>query len=743
MRLSLQAMLFLRTALPLVALASILMLAVMHPVRVQSDEKGRGNAFADERQTCMANAIVDKYIANIMALKSKYPELARFGQSPEFKRRDGEFRYDYKVIHTVVDGRIQVRVLPGGCSIYYRIASADSQGAAPPDSDWISLNGGHTSSGSFSFGHGFFTSQAISVYQKSDDDTANAPLRDSVSRAINDPSYLAIVGEYELSERHVALDNDALLAALETRKWILSMDVFLVLPYRTLTPKQLAWLRQGLVEEKFLLEYTASALDLIQKQDPASWEKARGDLIRLAFKAENTQTSIWESGPLPGSPWTTPRRIRGHVLKLLRDGEPADLEIAGALLSSDTGTDNRLTALDYIARQKGDPARKLLLGALENSHRSVQAKAAALVGEGKMTDGADGLHRLLGSSSLNVRTAANAALIQLGLPATDVTPLPPLPDSARQMAATLGQRGFNDGDILQSHLLPFDEKTTPLPKIDAAWIKKETAKYEAATVSPYYYTRWMTIPGQFLLATALKLKDEETARLLYAKLCDSFETDDIALACATETLVWNRFSVGLDHFHKKEDSAAQVSFEKVLQFSDQARPGTFLGEYVRQSQELLGYLKAKTPEPPSLPPDKSNAAAWSRYWIARLKDCDGDRPSPEGENIRQAGLAALPSLIDALSDQTPTRNRTYWRHYLPTRGIVHIGDAAKDIIRVIAGDYGLKPPALEGTEETPAKRQATLRKWLATVPPGSRPVAVEKRERKLDYPVGRYEWGED
>jgi hypothetical protein len=89
----------------------------------------------DGDQTKIAECVTDQLIARIVALKPQYPQLAKFGDAPEFVRLPGGFRYDYRVerIPAAKGETLRERPLPGGCFLYFRILSgSDMAGVFVP-----------------------------------------------------------------------------------------------------------------------------------------------------------------------------------------------------------------------------------------------------------------------------------------------------------------------------------------------------------------------------------------------------------------------------------------------------------------------------------------------------------------------------------------------------------------------------------------------------------------------------------
>ena len=694
----------------------------------------------DARQKEIANTVVDKIIERIKALKPKYPELEKFGEAPYFTRGDGEFRYDYKIEKVMVKDQPQAKALPGGCGIYCRLYA---QGA--PQSKWFFYYQWASIGG---LRAGISRELSINVYQKSSDDDVLAPLVDAIRDAEQaewDGTCAHLTSEYLLSKKGIALDTPSLLDAVENPDAATGANALTALQFRALAPEQMARLRQSFHDGKMPVGNGQLLIQMVDKQDHANLPAFLDDVIAVSLASEQAGKDTFQRTPFFNEAWASDARsLRRDMIPLdFKDGDPAYLDPAGKILAADTALDNRLKALDYVSKQSGDAAHQLLIDALQNSFRSVQANAAEIIGEQKLLSAADALRPLLDSSSSKVRTAAAKALGQLGTPVPSPLPVPPLPDSARQIAAALWQHGLNDEDFLVIHALPWPNAAF-MPSLDADTLKIAAKAY----VSPgdKFEVPWAhkTPPGPFLLAAAIKFKQDDLAQQIYGRICDKYETDDEALASGMDALGWDRFSVALNEFHFKNDQAAVLQFPQVIAFSDVAKPFTLLSIYIRQSTELLHYLQTKPPEKETPVPDQADTAAYVNYWIGQLKDCDGEHPSEAGENIRALGLKAVPMLIDAIPDKTPTRNFSYGRSYLPQRDLVYVGNAAKTIIFVIGQDYDLKAPGFQQFDNsTPAELQEKLRAWLKTIPADAKPLAQEKPDRDLMFPAGRYFWGDD
>ena len=88
-----------------------------------------------------------------------------------------------------------------------------------------------------------------------------------------------------------------------------------------------------------------------------------------------------------------------------------------------------------------------------------------------------------------------------------------------------------------------------------------------------------------------------------------------------------------------------------------------------------------------------------------------------------------------MDDQRPTRTIGYWRDFHPSRYLVPVGGAARQIFEAISADYGLLLPKMpkHQDDETPseivAARRAILADWLKTIPVEAKRLSVSEREQ--------------
>jgi hypothetical protein len=709
----------------------------------------------DAGQQRIVRAVNDELIAGIEALKAKFPELARFGEAPEFRTVPGGFRYDYRVEKVTVTPREvpQERALRGGGIIFFRLYATDglphvmTAPGAQPFPPELNDYGTWSSAGGARAGIEHFCFLGLSPGS----DKLQDELKDLVNHEL-ETTFARMTSEYNLAQAGISLDVPSLLAAAadttpppDNRPFeSISQNAFIVLRSRQLAPAQLAQIREGFREGKYPLRGADSVCQIFQEQDAADFPGFLDDLVSGSLKAEHAGGDTFHLTPFTTfDPWASDAgEARGIVLADLQDNDARYLPVAALLLTSDTVLDHRLGALDYLARQPEPGARALILDALANSFRSVQACAAKITADQKWPGAEAGLRVLLNSPAPKVREAAVLALRELGITA-NAPPEPPVPDSARQIVDGLWRQGLDDDDFLKAHVLT-NINASLWPAFDDATLKKAIDQYTLATPRHPVLPWDQVVPAPFLLAAAVKLHDDEAARTIYGYLCDHYETDDEWSAAAADNLGWNRFAEGLDQFHRGEDDAAMASFAQVIGLAGIARPFSLLGIYIKQSQELTAYLKNRPPLTAGPEPSAKDTSAYAKYWIARLSECDGSRPSPAGEKLRQIGLPAIPFLLAAAADRTPTRNFSYWRSYEPSRDLVYVGDAALTVLYVIAQDYGLDPPRFPSryVSVTPPLLEK-LRAWAAAIPADARLLPPEKRPPKLLYPAGRYYWGDD
>ncbi len=587
-------------------------------------------------------------------------------------------------------------------------------------------------------------------------DPADAALAASLNQAVQDESkgiFARLTSELLLTRQHVALDVPSLLAAAQSTvpgtdddpTGNLSYNAIVALKFKTLTPRQWADFRQSLEAGKVhLTTFSVGEVDqLVQKYAAADRPEILLELAQASLRAEQAGGDTFQSTPLFGVAGASDARaVRGYILAQLHDGEPRNVPVSALLLVSDPDAQLRISALDYLARQPGAVAHARVLGALSGNYRGVEIEAAGIAGERKMADAVPALQRLLSASGSNVRSAAAAALRQLGRPAA-APPIPPLPNDARRLAQKLTQRGLADDDLLLNHQL-MNINAPLLPALDRTSVEQaigsETSPESRQPGSLYLRE---PIPSQFLLAAALKLHDNAAAARIYDAMCDDFDTDELALDDATDKLGWDRLAEGLNEFHLHHDTIALPWLQQVLAMAALARPFSLLSVYLKQSTELSRYLQARGPEDHSPEPAQANRADYARYWIARLRDDDGIHPDPAAEKLREMELAGVPYLIDAVADRTPTRTFSYPRSYLPVRAFIYIGDDALALLDDIAQDYSTSLPVdFHNTSTLAPGYQDRLRAFFAELTSHPGPPSA-KRQPPILYPMGRYFWGDD
>jgi hypothetical protein len=717
----------------------------------------------DAGQAKIVQAVTDDFVAKIAALKPGHPPLAKFGQSPAFQRMPDGFRYDFHVERVAITKTLtaQERPLPGGGIIFLRFFPGDgwSPMVAPPElstyESWGTTGGARAGIGfNFSFG----------LRQKPDDamgnfaDPNDAALADALKHIWQeevDGLFARLTSELVLTRHGVHLDVPSLLAAAETRETTtvfnpadtLSYNAFVALLFHPMDGAQWAAFRAKLAAGDYqVTTFSVGEIDkLVQEHAPKDRTQALLDLVKASLRAEQSGRDTFQRTPFTGHSWAGDAgAVREYALAQLKDGVADDIPIATLLLTEDSDAQTRIRALDYLARQPGASSRQIILNALGNFDRSVQAYAAQLASQHKLTAAKPALQALLQSPAPQVRHAAADALKRLGAPVAE-PPVPPLTDSARKWAGALWQRGLTDDDIVKDHQL-MDINTSLLPAVDRASVDKaiddETPPIRKQSW-PLYAEE--PIPAAFLLAAAVRLKDSAAAARIYSAMCEDYENDAAALDAATDQLGWDRFAEGLNEFHEHHDQAALPWLAQVAALAPLAPPFSQLSVYIKQSAELADAIQHRPPAPSLPQPARTDTAAFVRYGLVRLRDDDGVQLDPAAEDIRQVGLPAVPYLLDAVVDRTPTRTFSYWRSYLPQRDFIYVGNDAICILQAIAQDYGADfPVALlnNAREATPASREK-LRAFFARIPPDRPRVPSAGRYRPLLYPSVRYFGGDD
>ena len=633
-------------------------------------EDAPGPESFDEEQKEIVTAATDKIIADILALKSKYPELEHFGEAPWFTRGLGEFRYEYKLERRKSSGG-RWRALPGGCGLRFRLA---------PD-ELVRLGEFFTydSIGSFGASMAGISPQYEMIMDVSADGLRktifgsddNPPDPSALIYKDLDSTFYLLAGKYLLKKKGVKTDFPSLLKALESADPDIYYSAFGELRHHTFSAQELQSLPKTPERFNEPLRVMSGVTSLIKDKDNSHLPEAYLRFVRFTLLAdkegigEHNPPSTWEG-------WTSGEARKGRwmtSLEILASGEERFAETEALILREDPGADGRRKALDYFAKLSSPRATNEIIGALRNPKRSVQAKAAEILGQKKITDARKELERLLTSPSSNVRKSAIAALVNMGFPPGTSTPARTLSDSAKHIASVLWTNGLDEEEIVRICAQPSKFPVSRLPsdpppeksqfpagvdieeihgtdsggnatrfrnvsltdpwrmtKLDRESVQRRSLQYVAGFGVDHItsnFTDGLDPTGPFLLAGALKEKDLESAERVYERMCDEFETDEDILDRGLTGLAWEQFQAPLYHYWMKNDAKALSLFERVIHLKRYAKPWSLLEDYVKESAALSAEIERRQREKISPAPPLADKAAYVDYWIGRIKEING------------------------------------------------------------------------------------------------------------------------
>jgi hypothetical protein len=409
----------------------------------------------DAGQKEILTAVTDKIIADILALKNEYPELEHFGEAPWFTRGLGEFRYEYKLDSTKSsDGRL--KALPGGCGLHFRLLPVEGIYSQEK-------YGGPSSAGGARAG-------ITTEYSMTVDNSAEGLLKAIFGTNCCPPEYTAIIpkdldstfdilaSKYLLKKKGVKPDFASLLKALESADPEILDSAFTELGLRSFTAQELESLPKTRERFKEPLRVTEGLTSLIKVKDNAHLPEAYLRFVKFSLLADKAGLGE-HNAPGPYENWDSGEARRDRWMmsgEILTSGEERFADTEALILREDPGADGRRMALDYFAKLSSPRARNEIVGALRNPCRSVQAKAAEIVGQNQITEGQNELQRLLNSPSSNVRESARVALGKLGFPAEAPSSPRTLPDSAIALSTILWAHGLAESDIVRICARPMD-----------------------------------------------------------------------------------------------------------------------------------------------------------------------------------------------------------------------------------------------------------------------------------------------
>ena len=686
----------------------------------------------DSGQRKIVATAMDELISRLGALAGRFPQLTDFSDPKSITRDESSFHYRARGANPY-EFAVQFRAL-------------DDKVPRPPKglSTWLG--------GSRFGGIGFNVSSTADPL----------PLHKAVGQVVDDVfngTLLRLAAEYDLRKEGVPLDTASLVSATASRENPVAEKAAVALRFRDLTAAQ---------TDEIVKTGTAAALEqlacTLEDRNDAGRPLHLLHIAQRCVAIEKEGADTFTPSPAFGVGADSNSRDTRAFIARLAASDPQLLPAASFLVASDPAPGIRKSAMESLSQLPPSAERgRALAAALANPDRRIQAAAASALAAHPEKDAAAALTALLDSPAADVRAAAAKALNALDLP----HPLNErkLPATARKMAKTLRDYGLTDADIIYFLSRPADAIFPPafdpeaLPRLPN-WVKLDAQpgdltengkivghttnyalrldnKFPMVDLSPYSVEQrtalyecgfgldWSCLEldptGPFLLAAALEIGDEDSARRVYERMALDFPTDADALDRGLTAIAWLRFEAALAAYQRYRDDRAREMFQDVLQFQRVAKPFTPIASYLALSRQLLPRLGAKTPAPPPAGADRQALIA---YWIKRIPEINGDMPgqpaSPAiwkadngfydgtgfarfpfaSDKLREFGLEAMPALIEVADDQAPTRTVGWWRDFVPDRYVLDVGSIAREIIWRICKDNAIDPPKFLSTPTT-------------------------------------------
>jgi len=162
-----------------------------------------------------------------------------------------------------------------------------------------------------------------------------------------------------------------------------------------------------------------------------------------------------------------------------------------------------------------------------------------------------------------------------------------------------------------------------------------------------------------------------------------------------EDLAWLHFLRGVNLLMYADRREVLPHLQLVLELSPE-------GKYAQQSQDLLKHLKRLVIKEGDEADDTVDESERAKLYISSLKDIrcpqmaqpgfimpylaivDGKPDQhPPTTKLKEMGMKAVPALIEALEDDTPTRTVYHWRDFARSRRVWRVSDFAWHILRDI------------------------------------------------------------
>ncbi len=575
----------------------------------------------------------------------------------------------------------------------------------------------------------------------------------------------------------------------------LTSQIFRSLRGEKLTPAQLARIRAAVLARHYPLESLRALAGLLREQDQEHWPEMLLALLQSPLR-EPQAPDVFPLSAMDGLSLASSGEMRLEEIASKdfgrKDPDPRLVPAARHALRSVflpvpgvatlPETLIRDSAMRYLSVVDTPESRTLLLELLDSPWRSVAGAAATLAGQRRMKEAAPGLHRLAASPSPQIRAVAMEALHALGEPAPAYIEPPETMAAANKMGSTLRTLGLTDAMILHVlagtsgaistayRLYPGKQRPDPfvaltdswrIQELDAASVRKRAAQYHdgynrAIQESGIHFLPYHDMTGPFLLAAAVAVNDPVIVRQVYADICDEFESDDDALQAGINYVARPIFSAGLDDFFLLDEVALAQDLRRLEMFAPYAPPGSELALLVRKGRKLATTNAQRIAHPPPTGPEPAETPGRIAHWIARLPEMHGAaypgwlwrEPPPQlsfskveadqgidaRDFLRGLGRAALPALVEAVGDATPTRVKddpngsamvrmgAAWPDASVPARWVSVGEVAQAIIAKICEDASLPAPAFRISNlDPPFQTRERFRAWLKTLPPPATP----------------------
>ncbi|MBU2101872.1 MAG: hypothetical protein KKF80_00600 [Candidatus Omnitrophica bacterium] len=800
-------------------------------------EKRNISEFVAEKEKEIIARMVDKVIERLSELKEQYPELKHFNEPEYFTKGAGIFLYDYNT-EAVIDSEkgflsLYAKSLENGCAIYFRLYSWKDKSRDYLDYFFNTASVG--ASGVDGFG------MELSITINKNREEVSGKIRKVFDEVLRGEFYKSMT-EYQLSRKELGTTKEDLLKLITDEDPSVSQKAIGLLAPHKLEAAELAQIRTLLKEGKVTFSVVES---ILEKQDSEHLPEVYEIVFNMAMEVERSGKDDFVKTPFWGQGWASQARgMRYYIANVLsKSNDPRFINVASNILNNDTVTQHKLFVLDYLSNLPAETSENLLISALDSQDRSIQLKAIEIIGKKKIVNAAGKLKPLLNSFNVEVREKTKEALNILGVSYPMEESKRKLPEFAIMLSNMLWSVGLTEQDIMDACSvskcmtipcpppkdlqLPEGYKVIELPDKceinypdgSKSWIQKgdSTTTYWRvpmktfdsqsikSSVKLYLETspedsrrlfsnrpeslvgvdgRFMfgDVTGIYLLAAALKLKDESLALSIYERLTKSYPSNEAMFEAGLNALAWKFLSRGIEYYQKKKDDDALKNLYALVPFEKYTKPHSYLDKCVKQAKNIGETIESRRKEGKIPIPQTQDQTVLIKYWISQIKEINGQQFSDPGfpsvffiwsdeENLKtdkkfwekeikrmkdeegieppfasheleSIGIAALPALFEAFRDKTLTRTVGWWRSYNPDRYIITVGGAAREIFTVICYDYGLVPPEFMeekkfdlSIEENYLKAKKQFEEWYKKVSQNIKRLTREEKQKFMEEKI--------